>query len=85
MRKTFSNVCLDGLRTSQIPNPIEGQMTTRRLRGTFLYIYMLYSPYWRGLTALSILSGIGQWEGLVSRRIGREQAPAPFLYALTTI
>ena len=55
-------------------------MTTRRLRGTLLSLFDY--TYWRGLTALSILSGIGQCEGLVSRRIGREQAPAPFLYVL---
>ena len=46
------------------------QMTTRRLRSTFLYI-KLYSPCWRGLTALSILCDEGNAKAYYPR-MGRE-------------
>ena len=34
-------------------------MTTKRLRGAFLYTLFIYSSFWRGLTALSILCELG--------------------------
>jgi hypothetical protein len=45
-------------------------MTTKRPLGAFLYIYN-YSSYWRGLTALSILCGLGNAKACVSR-MGKE-------------
>ena len=47
-------------------------MTTRRLRGAFLYTILLYSSFWRGLTALSILCDVGNAKAFGSR-MGREQ------------
>ena len=41
-------------------------MTTRRLRGAF--IYLLYITYWRGLTALSVLCDVGNAKASVPRR-----------------
>ena len=39
----------------------------------------LYSPYWRGLTALSILCGLGNARAF-DARMGKKQTPTPFLY-----
>lgn len=39
-------------------------MTTERLRGTFLYTLLLYSPYWRGLMSVVYPVWFGQCEGL---------------------
>ena len=72
MRKTFSNVCRCGLRTSQTrQHPHSRQMTTKRLRGTFLYTIIIYSSCWRGLTALSILCGKGNAKARYAR-MGKE-------------
>ena len=46
------------------------QMTTEASRGAFLYT-ILYSPYWRGLSALSILCGKGNAKAC-SPRMGKE-------------
>ena len=43
-----------------------------------IYTVYIYS-YWRGLTALSILCGLGNAKALVPR-MGRRTAPTPFLY-----
>ena len=48
------------------------QMTTRRLRGAFLYTLFIYSSCWRGLTALSILCREGNARAY-EPRMGREQ------------
>ena len=55
------------------------QMTTRRLRGAYLYTFNIYSSFWRGLTALSILCGKGNAKACYAR-MGRRTAPTPFLY-----
>ena len=53
-------------------------MTTRRLRGAYLYTLLIYSSFWRGLTALSILCGLGNARAYDSR-MGRRAVPTPFL------
>ena len=52
-------------------------MTTKRLRGTFPIYIILYSPYWRGLTALSILCELGDARAYESK-IGRETDSCAF-------
>ena len=56
MRKTFSNVCRCALRISQVPKP--QQADDNEASTWYVSIYLIiYSSYWRGLTALSILCG----------------------------
>ena len=57
------------------------QMTTRRLRGTFLYTpILIYSSCWRGLTALSILCGGGNARAYSPRMDRRTGTHAFFVY-----
>ena len=62
------SLCIKNLASSEHHNR---QMTTRRLRGAFLYTIVLYSSYWRGLTALSILCDVGNARAF-DARMGRE-------------
>jgi hypothetical protein len=55
------------------------QMTTRRLRGAFLYTLIIYSTCWRGLTALSILCRWAMRRPL-DPGWAEKQTPTPFLY-----
>ena len=55
------------------------QMTTEASRGTFLYTLLLYSSYWRGLTALSILCELGNAKAFGSRMDRRTDTYAFFV------
>ncbi len=55
-------------------------MTTERLRSAFLYTFDLYSPYWRGLTALSILCDVGNAKAFGSRMGKETDSYAFFVY-----
>ena len=44
-----------------------------------IYLSLIYSSFWRGLTALSILCDVGNAKAFGSR-MGRRTAPTPFLY-----
>lgn len=59
-------------------------MTTEASRGAFLYTLIIYSSYWRGLTALSILCGEAMREP-VEPGWAEKQTPAPFLCVSVTI
>ena len=54
-------------------------MTTKRLRGAFLYTLFIYSSFWRGLTALSILCGVGNARAF-DTRVGEIRLLRLFLY-----
>ena len=54
MRKTFSDVCRCGPRTSQLPNLQQADGNGASTWCVSIYLF-IYSSYWRGLTALSIL------------------------------
>ena len=82
MRKTFSNVCRCEPRTSQTLNITAGRRQPKRLRGAFLYTLIIYSSFWRGLTALSILCDVGNAKAFGSRMDRRADTYA-FFYAIS--
>ena len=73
---TFSDVCLCGLRTSQLPNP---QQADDNEASALCDSFNIKDTYWRGLFALSILCGLGNAKAC-SPRMGTRTAPTPFLY-----
>ena len=64
MRKTFSNVCCCGPRTSQLPNPQQADDNETSTCGAYLYTLNLYSSFWRGLMSVVYPVWVGQCEGL---------------------
>ena len=66
MRKTFSNVCRCGPRTSQLPNLQPSNDNEASAWYVSIYI-IIHSSYWRGLTALSILCDLGNARACGSR------------------
>ena len=63
------SLCIKNLANSEHHNR---QMTTETSAfGTYLYIFILYSPCWRGLSALSILCDVGNARAF-DARMGRE-------------
>ena len=58
MRKTFSDVCRCRARTSQLPYLQQADDNEASTWCVSIYL-ILYSPCWRGLTALSILCRLG--------------------------
>ena len=82
MRKTFSNVCRCEPRTSQTLTPQQTDDNEASTLCVSIHL-ILYSSYWRGLSALSILCGVGNAKAFGSR-IGKEtDTYAFFVYMLT--
>ena len=66
--------------THELRNSVTSQQAddNEASRGAYLYTIIIYSSFWRGLTALSILCDVGNAKACESR-MGRRTALTPFL------
>ena len=79
MRKTFSNVCRCVSRISQIPNPQQTDDNETSTWSVSIYLNLIYSSFWRGLSALSILCGLGDARAFDTRMDRRTDTYAFFV------